>query len=115
MIPGVLLAALGMSALVLIGSTPAIIAGMVLFGVGFGITQNATLTLMFDRVSPSGYDAVSAVWNVGYDAGLGIGAVVFGFVSTHTGYPVAFAILAAFMLAMLAPALYDRTRTVVES
>jgi len=41
--------------------------------------------------------------------------VVFGFVSTHTGYPVAFAILAAFMLAMLAPALYDRTRTVVES
>jgi MFS family permease len=115
MIPGVLLAAIGMSALVFIGSTPAIIAGMVLFGIGFGITQNATLTIMFDRVSPSGYDAVSAVWNVGYDAGLGIGAVVFGFVSTHTGYPVAFALLAAFMLTMLAPALYDRARPIIES
>jgi MFS family permease len=115
MIPGVLLAAVGMSALVFIGSTPAIIGGMVIFGIGFGITQNATLTLMFERVSPSGYDAVSAVWNVGYDAGLGIGAVVFGFVSTHTGYPIAFAILATFMLAMLTPAIYDRTRTVAQS
>ena len=64
--------------------------------------------MMFDRVSPSGYDAVSAVWNVGYDAGLGIGAVAFGVVSSHTGYPIAFALLAAFMVAMLAPAWYDR-------
>ncbi|MEP7066902.1 MAG: MFS transporter [Gemmatimonadota bacterium] len=108
LIPGLLLAAVGMAALIMIASTTAIIVGMVLFGVGFGITQNATLTLMFDRVAPSGYDAVSAVWNVGYDAGLGLGAVVFGVVSTHTDYPIAFALLAAFMLAMLAPALYDR-------
>ena len=108
LIPGVLLAATGMLVLVLIANTPAIMLGMVLFGVGFGITQNATLTLMFDRVSPSGYDAVSAVWNVGYDAGLGIGAVVFGVMSAHTGYPIAFALLAAFMFAMLGPAYLDR-------
>jgi predicted MFS family arabinose efflux permease len=109
LIPGVLLATIGMAALIFIASTPAIMIGMVLFGIGFGITQNATLTLMFDRVSPSGYDAVSAVWNVGYDAGLGIGAVAFGVISTHTGYPIAFALLSAFMLAMLAPAWYDRS------
>jgi Major Facilitator Superfamily. len=101
-----------MAALVLIGSTPAIIVGMVLFGIGFGITQNATLTLMFDRVSPSGYDAVSAVWNVGYDAGLGLGAVAFGFLSTHTGYPIAFALLAAFMLVMIVPAWLDQSTKV---
>jgi MFS family permease len=109
LIPGLLLASVGMATLVLIASTPAIMIGMVIFGIGFGITQNATLTLMFDRVSPSGYDAVSAVWNVGYDAGLGLGAVVFGILSTHTGYPTAFALLAAFMLAMLAPAWLDRS------
>jgi predicted MFS family arabinose efflux permease len=114
LIPGVLLATLGMATLILIASTPAIMIGMVLFGIGFGITQNATLTLMFDRVSSSGYDAVSAVWNVGYDAGLGIGAVAFGVVSTHTGYPIAFALLSAFMLAMLAPAWYDRTTAISE-
>jgi MFS family permease len=109
LIPGVLVAAIGMTLLVLVASTAAIMVGMVLFGIGFGITQNATLTMMFDRVSPSGYDAVSAVWNVGYDAGLGIGAVAFGVVSTHTGYPIAFALLAALMLAMIAPAWVDRT------
>ena len=108
LIPGVLIAAIGMALLVLVASTTAIMAGMVLFGIGFGITQNATLTMMFDRVTPSGYDAVSAVWNVGYDAGLGLGAVVFGVVSTHTGYPIAFALLAALMLAMLVPAWVDR-------
>ncbi len=108
LVPGLLTAAFGMLALISIASTPAILVGMLLFGIGFGITQNASLTLMFDRVSPSGYDAVSAVWNVGYDAGLGLGAVAFGVVSAHTGYPVAFALLAAFMLATLAPALYDR-------
>ena len=108
LIPGVLVAAIGMALLVLVASTTAIMAGMVLFGIGFGITQNATLTMMFDRVTPSGYDAVSAVWNVGYDAGLGIGAVAFGVVSTHTGYPTAFALLAALMLAMIAPAWVDR-------
>lgn len=108
LIPGLLSATAGMLALIYVASTPAILIGMVLFGIGFGITQNATLTLMFDRVSASGYDAVSAVWNVGYDAGLGLGAVLFGLVSTRTGYPIAFAILGAFMLAMLAPVLYDR-------
>src|SRR5450755_3760354 len=110
LIPGLLTATAGMLALIFIASTPAIMIGMVLFGIGFGITQNATLTLMFDRVSPSGYDAVSAVWNVGYDAGLGIGAVTFGILSSRTGYPAAFALLAAFMFAMLAPALYDRSK-----
>ena len=108
LIPGLLIASIGMSLLVFVASTSAIMAGMVLFGIGFGITQNASLTLMFDRVSPSGYDAVSAVWNVGYDAGLGLGAVVFGVVSTHTGYPIAFALLAALMIAMLALAWLDR-------
>jgi predicted MFS family arabinose efflux permease len=111
LIPGVLSATTGMLALIYIASTPAIMIGMVLFGIGFGVTQNATLTLMFDRVSSSGYDAVSAVWNVGYDAGLGLGAVVFGLVSSRTGYPIAFALLGAFMLAMLGPALYDRRGT----
>ena len=110
LIPGLLSATAGMLALIYVASTPAIMLGMVLFGIGFGITQNATLTLMFDRVSSSGYDAVSAVWNVGYDAGLGLGAVLFGLVSSRTGYPIAFALLGAFMLAMLGPALYDRGR-----
>jgi hypothetical protein len=43
---------------------------------GFGVTQNATQTLMYDRVAESGYGAVSAVWNLAYDGGMGLGAAV---------------------------------------
>jgi predicted MFS family arabinose efflux permease len=58
---------------------------------------------MFERAPRSGYDATSAVWNIAYDAGLGLGALAFGLVASHTGYPIAFALGGAFVLAALAP------------
>jgi len=109
LMPGVLAAAVGMLALVLTASPAAVVAGMALFGAGFGVTQNASLALMFDRVSTSGYGTVSALWNLAYDAGLGLGAVGFGVLAAQTGYPAAFALTAALMLAALAPAWRDRT------
>jgi predicted MFS family arabinose efflux permease len=86
----------------------AVIAGSLVFGIGFGVSQNATLSLMYARVPESGYAAVSAVWNIAYDAGMGLGAVGFGLLAAGTGYPAAFAITAAAMLIALAPALRDR-------
>jgi hypothetical protein len=44
------------------------------FGAGFGITQNVTQTLMYDRTAESAYGAASAVWNLAYDGGMGLGA-----------------------------------------
>jgi hypothetical protein len=64
---------------------------------------------MFDRVSASGYGAVSALWNLAYDAGMGFGAAGFGVLAGHTSYPAAFALTSLLMLAALAPARYDRT------
>jgi predicted MFS family arabinose efflux permease len=55
-----------------------VIAGAAVFGLGFGVTQNATQTLMYDRVAESGYGAVSAMWNLAYDDGMGLGAAGFG-------------------------------------
>lgn len=81
---------------------------MALFGVGFGVTQNATLTLMYARVPVSGYGTVSALWNFAYDAGMGVGAVGFGVLAGQTGYPLAFTLTAALMLTALAPAWRDR-------
>jgi MFS family permease len=77
---------------------------MVIFGAGFGVMQNASLALMFDRVPRSGYNAASAVWNLAYDAGMGGGAAIFGVVAVRTGYTVAFLLTAAVMLTALAPA-----------
>jgi predicted MFS family arabinose efflux permease len=85
-----------------------VIAGVTLFGIGFGITQNATLTLMYARAPTSAYAAVSALWNFAYDGGMGLGALGFGVLAAATGYPVAFALTAALMLTALAPAWRDQ-------
>lgn len=93
--PGVLMAAAGMTGLVFTAAPAAVVAGMALFGAGFGIAQNASLTMMFERAPASAYGTVSAVWNLAYDAGLGLGAVAAGVLAVRTGYPLAFALTAA--------------------
>ncbi|MFI9103744.1 MFS transporter [Streptomyces fildesensis] len=107
-LPGLLLSAAGLLVTALTGSAVAVLTGVTLFGIGFGIAQNATLTLMYARVPESGYGTVSALWNFAYDAGMGVGAVGYGAIAAHTGYPVAFALTAALMLLALWPACRDR-------
>jgi predicted MFS family arabinose efflux permease len=93
--PGVLVAAAGLAALSLTAVPALVIAGAAVFGAGFGVTQNASLTIMYDRVPESGYSAVSALWNLAYDGGMGVGAAGFGVLAARTGYPAAFALTAA--------------------
>ncbi|WP_431968654.1 MFS transporter [Actinacidiphila sp. bgisy160] len=107
-LPGLLASAAGLLLTAGTGSPVAVLAGVVLFGAGFGVAQNATLTLMYSRVPESGYGTVSALWNVAYDGGMGVGALAFGATAAHTGYPAAFALTAAAMLLALAPAWRDR-------
>jgi len=85
-----------------------VIAGMCLFGIGFGITQNATFALMIDRAPASGYGTASALWNLAYDAGYGAGPMVFGVFVAHTGYPAAFALTGTVVLAALPAAPRER-------
>lgn len=108
LVPAVLASAAGTVLLVWVESPLATIAGMALFGAGFGAAQNATLALMIERVDAEGYGRASALWNVAYDAGLGIGAVGFGLVVGWVGYITGFALTAAVLLTALVPALLDR-------
>jgi predicted MFS family arabinose efflux permease len=96
--PGLGLVTLGMLLLVLVHQPSAVLAGMLVFGAGFGMTQNVTITMMFDRVTQQGYGAVSGLWNLAYDAGVGIGAAGFGVLAVQAGYPGAFATTAALVL-----------------
>lgn len=107
-LPGLLASAAGLLLTAATGSPVAVLAGVTLFGAGFGVAQNATLTLMYSRVPESGYGTVSALWNVAYDGGMGVGALAFGVTAAHTGYPAAFALAAAATLVALAPAWRDR-------
>lgn len=104
LLPGIVTSALGIVTLALPASAVVVVGSMVLFGAGFGVMQNASLALMFDRVSRSGYNAASAVWNLAYDTGMGAGAAIFGFVAVRTGYTAAFLLTGAVMLTALAPA-----------
>jgi MFS family permease len=108
LIPGLISASLGMMLLALTAVPAALIAGSLIFGLGFGVAQNASLSLMYERVPASGCDAVSGLWNLSYDAGMGLGAAGFGLVAGFSGYPVAFAAVAAAMLIALFPARRDR-------
>jgi MFS family permease len=110
LVPALLLASAGIGMLALSGGSAMVLAGCLVFGTGFGVAQNVTLSVMYARVPAARYTAVSALWNIAYDAGMGAGAAVFGLLAGQAGYPVAFAVTAAAMLTAVLPARRDRTR-----
>jgi predicted MFS family arabinose efflux permease len=100
--------AIGVASLALLANPAAVAIGAILLGIGFGVAQNAVLTLMFDRVTAAGYDMASAMYNLAYDAGMGLGAAGFGAVAVRIGYPAAFLLTGTVMLAALVPAWRNR-------
>jgi predicted MFS family arabinose efflux permease len=106
--PGIGLAAAGMTALAATGVPALVIGGAAVFGAGFGLLQNATLTLMYARTTPRGYGCVSALWNAAYDAGMGAGAIGMGLITAPLGYPGTFLLTAALVLLALIPAIRER-------
>ncbi|MES9541808.1 MFS transporter [Actinomadura sp. NPDC000600] len=111
LVPAVLAAALGGAGLVRPDNPWLLVASAAVFGAGFGAAQNVTLTLMFQRTSRSRFGQVSALWNLAYDGGMGVGAVGFGLVAGPVGYPAGFLLAAAVLFIALVPAWTDRRRT----
>ncbi len=110
LLPAVIAVVAGTAGLACARSPLAVIASVTLFGIGFGVAQNVTLALMFARVSRSDYARVSMLWNLAYDAGMGIGAVSFGLLVAAIGYSAGFALTAAVLLTVLVPAWRERRR-----
>ena len=96
LVPALAVAALGMAAMMVLGSPVVIFAGMVLFGAGFGVIENATFALLIEQLPEA---KASALWNLAYDAGYGAGPAVFGLICVRTGYPEGFALTGALILA----------------
>lgn len=102
--PAVVLSAAGMLALALTALPAAVLLGALVFGVGFGVAQSASMATMFDAVPRSGYGTASALWNMAYDGGYGMGAAGCGIVAAQTGYPIAFALTALVVGIAILPA-----------
>ncbi|WP_250034685.1 MFS transporter [Paractinoplanes maris] len=96
--PGLALSAAGTAGLALIGRPAAVIAAALIFGAGFGLLQNATLALMYDRMPAGDESTVSAVWNIAYDLGMAAGALGAGLLVVPLGYPATFVVAAAVTL-----------------
>lgn len=83
----------------------ALLAGMAVVGLCYGGLQNLTLVVAFQAVGRRDYGVASAVWNVGFDAGTGLGAVLVGMIAAGASFPVALLVAAALSLTTLPLAL----------
>jgi len=112
LIPAIVVSALGMAVMIWLASPVAMLAGMVLFGAGFGVVENSTFALLIEQLPEA---KASALWNLAYDAGYGAGPVMFGLFSARTGYPAAFALTGVLVLAALPVALRERKVPVLQA
>ena len=108
--PLVLLTAGGMAAIAWAARGTAdrpalLLIAMAVVGVAYGGLQNLTLVISFQMVEPGGIGTASAAWNIGFDAGTGLGAVLVGAMTVVTSFPVGLLALAACALATLPLAL----------
>ena len=82
------------------GDAVPVLVGCTVAGVGYGAAQSLTLVSAFARTRPRSRATASAVWNVAFDSGTAVGAVLIGaLTATWLGIWGAFAVLAALVLA----------------
>jgi MFS family permease len=105
LIPALAVAALGLGVLLFAGAPAALFAGMALFGAGFGVLENATFALLIEQLPEA---KASAWWNLAYDAGYGAGPAAFGLICARVGYPAAFGLSGALLLAVVPLARRER-------
>ncbi len=88
----------------------AVLAGMAISGIAFGVVQSASLSRLFASATPAQADVIGALWNGAYDAGLGVGGIALGGLAAVLGYPVSF-LVAGVALTVFAGAAYVHFET----
>ncbi|HEV2639043.1 MAG TPA: MFS transporter [Actinocrinis sp.] len=100
--PAATLAALGLSSCAYPQDPVLLLAGMALFGAGFGALQNATLMAMLDQTDTP---TASVAWNLAFDSGTGLGAAGGALVLQAAGPVVTFLATAGTMVVSALPRL----------
>lgn len=105
LLPSTAACGLGMAATALTAGTgmaAATTVSVAVYGLAFGVLQNDTLVVMFRRAGPSGSGTASTLWNMAFDAGVGVGSVAVGVLALGPwGLGGAFLASALFILAAL--------------
>lgn len=87
------------------------VAAACLVGVSYGGLQNLTLVVAFEAVTRAHFRLASAVWNVGFDLGTGLGSVLVGLLAAGFGFGTAMLVAAAVSACTL-PFAFVRARPV---
>ncbi|MFC8598963.1 MFS transporter [Isoptericola sp. NPDC057191] len=94
------------------GARPVLLVlGMTSVGVAYGSLQNLTLVAAFAAVPARHHPTASAVWNIGFDAGTGLGSLVVGFVAAGTSFAVGLLTTAVVCVVVVVVVLLARPRT----
>ena len=67
-----------------------LVAGGILYGIGFGFVQPMMLTLAISSVAPEKKGAANATFWTGFDIGVAIGSITWGMVAAAMGYRIMF-------------------------
>ena len=78
-----------------------LLLSMAVVGFGYGALQNVTLVCAFAQVGPRHYGSASAVWNIGFDSGTGLGSVMLGLVAGAAGFSVGYLVSAVVVAACI--------------
>ena len=76
-----------------------LLVGALVFGSGFGAIQNETLLLLFGALPRTRLSDGSAIWNMAFDGGTGVGSLILGVVAVRVAYPETF-VVATFLVAV---------------
>ena len=74
-----------------------LLVGALVFGSGFGAIQNETLLLLFGSLPRTRLSDGSAIWNMAFDGGTGVGSLILGVVAVRVDYPETF-VVATFLV-----------------
>jgi MFS family permease len=78
-----------------------LLVSMAVVGFGYGALQNVTLVCAFAQVGPRHYGSASAVWNIGFDSGTGLGSVMLGVVAGTVSFPAGYLVSAVVVAACI--------------
>lgn len=90
--------------LVALASGVGLLVGIAAAGTGVGALCTVTLVALLARHDTDAYAAISTIWNIVYDAGIAVGALVLGAVAESAGAGAAFGAAAGVFLALAVPA-----------
>ncbi|MFD8432059.1 MFS transporter [Streptomyces coelicoflavus] len=91
------------------GAILALLTGLLLLGAAYGGLQSITLVRAFDLAGAENRHVTSVAWNIGYDAGTGLGSLALGLAAQAATFSAGFTVMSVVMAATVLAVVIART------